>query len=119
MFGLLPRHSCHPISQSGRGASARETSGRPACNRTCVCVRLAKILSYLTRSLAASIFTAMRSQSYELVAFELGTPQTEQTAPDEQRSQRRQKQQLELDRVGSLNARTLEALITEAWARVH
>ena len=41
MFGLLPRHSCHPISQSGRGASARETSGRSACNRTCLCVRLA------------------------------------------------------------------------------
>ena len=36
---VLPRHPCHPISHSGRGASARETSGRPACNRTCVCVR--------------------------------------------------------------------------------
>ena len=29
MLGPLPRHSCHPISHSGRGASARETSGRP------------------------------------------------------------------------------------------
>ena len=41
MLGLTPRHSCHPISQYGRGASARETSGRIACNRTCGCVRLA------------------------------------------------------------------------------
>ena len=41
MLGLTPRHSCHPISHTGRGASARETSGRIACNRTCVCVRLA------------------------------------------------------------------------------
>ena len=41
LLGLTPRHSCHPISQYGRGASARETSGRIACNRTCVCVRLA------------------------------------------------------------------------------
>ena len=41
MLGLTPRHSCHPISHTGRGASVRETSGRFACNRTCVCVRLA------------------------------------------------------------------------------
>ena len=43
MLGPLPRHSCHPISHSGRGASARETSGRPYLSHHLAAISMAAV----------------------------------------------------------------------------